>query len=158
MNITFQGPAVLVSDIHASRRFYETALGQEVLADHGVHVAFGGGFSLWQADCAAPVMLGPGGKAPSPLGRDNFELYFECVELDQAWAAVEAAGAESVHPVVEQPWGQRGFRVKDPDGHVVEVGEPLAALVARLLGQGLSCEQVSEKTHIPLDMVREMAP
>jgi uncharacterized glyoxalase superfamily protein PhnB len=30
-----------------------------------------------------------------------------------------------IHPIVEQAWGQRVFRFYDPDGHAVEVGEPL---------------------------------
>ena len=157
MSITFQGPAVLVKDIDASRRFYEQALGQQVLADHGPHLVLGG-FFLWQADHAAPIMLGRGAQAPAPLGQGNFELYFETEDLDQAWQQAEEHGATALHPMVEQPWGQRGFRLADPDGHVVEVAEPLTALVARLLDSGLSPEQVSERTSIPVDMVREMAP
>ena len=120
MRVSFQGPAVLVRDINVSRRFYEQALGQEVLADHGVHLVLGG-FFLWQADAAAPVMLGPDGKTPTPLGQDNFELYFETEDLDAAWTTAEKHGATALHPMVEQPWGQRGFRLADPDGHVVEV-------------------------------------
>ncbi len=156
MKITFEGPAVLVSDMDRSRAFYENVLGQEVLADHGPHVAYQGGFFLWQADHAAPMMLGQGKKRPDRLDGDNFELYFETGELDAAWDAAEAAGAGVVHPVVEQPWGQRGFRVKDPDGHVVEVAEPLSVLVARLVSQGLGLEEIHQKTFIPLEMIREI--
>ena len=32
-----------------------------------------------------------------------------------------------IHPIVEQAWGQRVFRFHDPDGHAVEIGEPIAA-------------------------------
>ncbi|MGE4506152.1 MAG: VOC family protein [Desulfovibrionaceae bacterium] len=157
MRISFEGPTVLVRDINASRRFYETVLGQELLADHGPHLAFRAGFFLWQADGALPLMR-PGAEAQAgPLGRDNFEMYFECAELDEAWAACEAAGAPAAHPIVEQPWGQRGFRVLDPDGHVVEVAEPLSALVRRLMAQGLDAAAVAERTSIPLGMVRELA-
>ena len=29
-----------------------------------------------------------------------------------------------VHPIRMEPWGQRVFRIFDPDKHVVELGEP----------------------------------
>ena len=34
--------------------------------------------------------------------------------------------ARIVHPIRTEPWGQRVFRLLDPDGHIVEVGEPQA--------------------------------
>ena len=100
------------------------------------------------------------GPATGRLGADNFELYFECPDLDSAWARVEAAALgpnRIVHPIEEQPWLQRGFRLRDPDGHLVEVGEPLPALVKRLLGQGMTLEDISTRTTIALEAVRAMA-
>ena len=154
MTIRFAGPAVLVRDMARSRRFYEDALGQTVLADHGPHVAYHG-FSLWLADHATALLFGPEATPPDPLGRDNFELYFECEALDDAWAGVQARGATVLHPVVEQPWLQRCFRVLDPDGHVVEVGEPLPGLIRRLARQGMSPQEISARTSIPAAQVNE---
>lgn len=31
---------------------------------------------------------------------------------------------ELIHPIERQAWGQKVFRFYDPDGHIVEVGEP----------------------------------
>lgn len=157
MKITFEGPAILVSDIACSREFYETVLGQEVLADHGPHVAFKSGFSLWQAEHAVPIMTQGAASFSGKLAHDNFELYFECADIDDAFAHATAAGAEAVHPVIEQPWLQKGFRIKDPDGHIVEIGEPLPALVKRLVEGGMSPKQVHERTSIPLEAVQAMA-
>lgn len=156
MTISFQGPAVLVSSIKRARSFYEQVLDQEVLADHGPHVAFKGGFFIWQAEHAVPIMYQGARQHEGPLGRANFELYFECEDVDGAFAKAKAAKAETVHAVIEQPWGQKGFRVHDPDGHVVEVAEPLPALVRRLMSEGMSLEQVHERTSIPLEAVRAM--
>lgn len=160
MEICFAGPAVLVADVAVSRRFYETVLGQAVLADHGPHVAFVGGFSIWLADHASEVVLGRPRSESGPLGADNLELYFESADLDGAYAAVRAAMSDEavlVHPIRVQPWLQRSFRLRDPDGHLVEVGEPLALLVKRLLADGLTAEEVSARTSIPLDGVRAMS-
>lgn len=149
MHIRFEGPAVLVRDMAVSRRFYEGVLGQEVLADHGPHVAYTGGFFLWQADRAAPLLAGAGGTSTVSPDGHGFELYFECEDLDAAWGAARKAGAQALHPMVEQPWLQRCFRLLDPDGHVVEVGEPLPALIRRLAGQGLDAVEIGRRTGIP---------
>jgi Glyoxalase/Bleomycin resistance protein/Dioxygenase superfamily. len=157
MTIRFEGPAVLVADIDASRAFYADILAQEVLADHGPHVAFAGGFSIWQADHAITIIHPGTGTPPARLGHDNFELYFESHDLDGDFQRVAAQWEALIHPIEEAPWGQRAFRLHDPDGHVVEVGEPLAVLVRRLMEQGLNATQISERTSIPVDAVAAMA-
>lgn len=152
MPITFEGPAVLVQNMSISRTFYENVLQQEVLADYGPNVAYKGGFSLWLADHACPLLRKP--LPTSPLGRDNFELYFEFDDPDSAYAAAVSADADILHEVIEQPWAQRCFRMHDPDGHIVEVGEPLPSLIDRLMRDGLSPEQVCKRTHLPMEYVQ----
>ena len=49
------------------------------------------------------------------------------------------------------------FHVYDPDGHLVELGEPMSAVIARLLGKGLSAEAVAERTAMLLDVVQQIA-
>jgi len=153
MPITFEGPAIFVSDMQASRAFYEHLLEQEVLADFGPNIPFKSGFSLWEAKHAVNVIYKGRRQAPQTLGMDNVEYYFESPDLDAVWARVEREWKDVIHPIEEAPWGQRGFRVHDPDGHVVEVGEPLTMLVKRLVGQGLSHEEISARTSIPVEMV-----
>jgi hypothetical protein len=69
----------------------------------------------------------------------------------------QETGVEFVHPLREQPWGQRVVRVYDPDGHIVEVGEPIPVFVARFLGQGMSMEQAAERTSVPVEVVQQIA-
>jgi len=156
MTITFEGPAIMVADMQAARAFYEDLLGQEVLADFGANVPFKSGFSLWEAGHALNVIYKDGRRPPAPLGQDNVEFYFESPDLDAAWAKVSADWEDVIHPIEEAPWGQRCFRVHDPDGHIVEVGEPLSALIKRLHGQGMTAEAISERTTVPLPMVEAM--
>jgi hypothetical protein len=57
----------------------------------------------------------------------------------------------------EQPWGQRVFRVYDPDGHIVEIGEPMPVVIQRFLAQGMSAEEAAERTSMPLEIVQKIA-
>ena len=59
-----------------------------------------------------------------------------------------------VHPVLEQPWGQRAVRFYDPDGHIIEVGENLKAVCRRFLDGGMTEEQVARRMDVPLKFVR----
>jgi hypothetical protein len=91
------------------------------------------------------------------LGQNNFELYFETSDLDAAHAQMIQAGVPLVHPLLEQPWGQRVFRVYDPDEHIVEIGEPMDAVIARFLKQGLTVAQIAQRTAMPVEIVQQMA-
>jgi uncharacterized glyoxalase superfamily protein PhnB len=51
----------------------------------------------------------------------NPDLSVEVDDVDAAYEAVRAAGAEIVHPITDEQWGVRRFFVRDPDGKVVNV-------------------------------------
>jgi catechol 2,3-dioxygenase-like lactoylglutathione lyase family enzyme len=146
-----------VQDIGVSRRFYEDLLGQEVAMDHGLNVGFVGGFALWQAEHAHQIIFDRSTPETEQLGHENCEIYFETQYLDTAWERLSGAGVQVVHPVREQPWGQRVFRVYDPDGHIVELGEPMPFVVQRFLGQGMTAEAVAQRTSMPVEIVQQMA-
>jgi catechol 2,3-dioxygenase-like lactoylglutathione lyase family enzyme len=156
MKAQFQSSVIFVQDILASRQFYEGLLGQKVLMDHGPNVGYVGGFALWQAEHAHQIIFGRPYKARR-LGHDNCELYFETDQLDAMWTRLSEAGVQIVHPLVEQPWGQRVFRVYDPDGHIVELGEPMPAVIQRFLSQGMSVEQIAQRTSMPPEIVQQIA-
>ncbi|WP_405799141.1 VOC family protein [Streptomyces sp. NBC_01506] len=44
-------------------------------------------------------------------------------DVDAAYAAMLASGAEIVHPLRDEEWGVRRFFVRDPNGRVVNVLE-----------------------------------
>jgi predicted enzyme related to lactoylglutathione lyase len=156
MSITHHGTAIFVKNIAASRQFYEELLQQPVQMDNGPHVSFDT-FSIWHLDHANKSIFGKRPAGAGQLGANNLELCFETDELDQVCNRASEGGAEIIHPVVEQPWGQQVFRMYDPDGHIVSVAEPLTVLVRRLLEQGLSIEEVAKRTTIPLELVKRMA-
>ncbi|MCP4539035.1 MAG: glyoxalase [Chloroflexi bacterium] len=157
MSIKFQSSVFFVKDVGVSRRFYEGLLSQQVEMDFGPNVGFVGGFAIWQVDHACQTIFerAPGGMGQ--LGRENCEIYFETDDLDTVHAQLSEAGVEFAHPLREQPWGQRVFRFYDPDGHIVELGEPMPVVIQRFLTQGMSAEEISERTSMPIEIVQQIA-
>lgn len=146
--------AVFVKNMEKSREFYSGTLGLEEHMDSGVHLSYTSGFSLWQEDAAlATIGLA---KTPAETG-SRFELCFESEDLDADFARAVSGGVEVISPVQEQPWGQKVFRVYDPDRQIVEVAEPLEMTVKRFTAAGMSPQEISDKTTIPLDIVKHMA-
>ena len=121
--------------------------------DHGLNVGYKSGLSLWQQDYALSVIH----DKPVRLKRGNdLEIYFESGTIDEMYDAVRSAGAPIVHEIREQPWGQRVFRFHDPDKVVIEIGEPMDALVLRLKQGGMTDEEIEKKTTLPLEIVRTL--
>jgi catechol 2,3-dioxygenase-like lactoylglutathione lyase family enzyme len=151
-----QSSVLFVRDVALSRQFYEGLLGQTVEMDFGANVGFQGGFAIWQVDHALQTIHGRQPEVSPTLGADNFELYFETDDLDAVWDRLALGHVPSVHPLREQPWGQRVFRVSDPDGHIVEVGEPMPVVILRFAGQGMDAEAISQRTSMPVEIVRQV--
>ena len=121
------GPAAYVRDLAASRRFYEELLGLEVRnvmrrAEKEIAVAYRAGLSVWQVDDAYDIVFGPGSARPERLGCGNWEFSFETPELEALVGRLEQAGVRFAQKLRLLPWGQRGIRVYDPDGHLIDIG------------------------------------
>jgi hypothetical protein len=91
-----------------------------------------------------------GNELRAPFGG---ELYFEEDALEEAERKLREAGVSFVHPTREQPWAQRVFRCLDPDGHIVEVGETMEAVVRRLVREGMSFAEAGQRTGMGVDFV-----
>jgi len=157
VGIKFQGSVIFVKDIKVSRRFYEELLGQKVMVDFGQVVGFEGGFSIWQVDHAYSILFDTQADKSSVLGHRNLELCFEDSEIHTIWERISSKNVKLVHTLREQPWGQLVFRFYDPDEHIVEIGEPIPVFVSRFLAQGMSVEEVAERTSVPKEAVGEIA-
>jgi catechol 2,3-dioxygenase-like lactoylglutathione lyase family enzyme len=157
MDIKFISVVLFVKDIQVARRFYEGILDQKVTIDHGLNVEYeGGGFSLWQRDHAHGIIFQQTMPEP-PDKNNNAELYFETNQVDELCQRLDAAGVEWIHPITEQPWGQRVARLYDPDGNVLEVGDSMNAAIARFIERGLTLEEIAQRTAIPVEIIRQMA-
>jgi catechol 2,3-dioxygenase-like lactoylglutathione lyase family enzyme len=162
MPIVYQSAVLFVREMQAARAFYEGLLNQQVALDLGANVGYEAGFALWERAHAASIIYGtdPAEAAPAAEagpGSTAFELYFETDDVLAVWDLLAQAGVQPVHEIREQPWGQRVFRVYDPDHHIVEFGEPMPAVMTRCLDQGLTVEEVAARTFMPVDIVRQIA-
>ncbi len=155
-SLKYDSAAAFVQDIEVSKRFYTEVLGLTIALDLGKDVTLEGGITLWEI---APTHIIPerlGMDALSNRAANRFEFYFETEDIEAVCRSVEASGAEFLHALHEEPWGQRTVRFFDPDRHLIEVGESMETFVKRLSGSGMTPEQVSRKTSIPLEKVKEL--
>ena len=154
----FKGPAAYVSDLARSRAFYEGQLGLSVarVMRHGdaeIAVAYEVGISIWSAGHAYWSIFGEGAATPAALGHGNWENTFETSDCDAIFARLQAAGARFAHMLRELPWGQRGFRVYDPDGHIIDISETHGALVRRLFAGGLSKPAIAAQVSLTIAQI-----
>jgi catechol 2,3-dioxygenase-like lactoylglutathione lyase family enzyme len=151
---TYKAPLIVVEDIKRSRHFYEYVLGQKVKFDFIENVQFEGDFSIHLKTHFSTLL---GGEMLYPIinKANNGELYFESEQIEEAVYRLEQAGVEFVHPMREQPWGQRVARVYDPDGHIIEVGETLEAVAVRFYQAGMGVEQICARLGMPVEFVTQ---
>ncbi|MEI3854865.1 MULTISPECIES: VOC family protein [unclassified Ensifer] len=120
----FINPIPFVRDISRSKEFYEERLGLKVLEDFGNFVLFEGGFAIHEGRSLQQTVWRGELASTEPYGRRNLLLYFEHEDVDAAFERI-APHVELIRSVERQAWGQRVFRFYDPDGHAIEIGEPL---------------------------------
>lgn len=149
--LKFNAPLIVVNDMARSRRFYELLLGQKVKFDFGPNVPFEG-FSI-HLKSHFQSLLGDVAQFPVTQKAHWGELYFETDELEPVFQRLDQADVEFIHPICEQPWGQRVTRFYDPDGHIIEIGETMEAVVWRFYEQGLSIDMISEKSSMPSEFI-----
>lgn len=121
----FVNPIPFVRDIARSRAFYRDLLGLEVIEDAGNFVLFGTGFAIHEGRSLEQTVWRMETATDAPYGQRNLLLYFEHDDVDAAFETI-APHVELIHAIETQAWGQRVFRFYDPDGHAVEIGEPMA--------------------------------
>jgi catechol 2,3-dioxygenase-like lactoylglutathione lyase family enzyme len=155
--LKFICPLIVVASVSRSRHFYEQVLGQQVKSDFGENVTFEGDFAIHR-QAHFQQLLGEPTRDLIPRAH-NGELYFESDEIEAVHSRLKRNSVEFIHELQEQPWGQRVMRFYDPDGHIIEIGEPMEAVVRRFYKQGLSIQQICEKSSMPAEFVeRTISP
>lgn len=154
VGMKFHSPMIIVKDIDNSKKFYLDVLHEEISLDLGNYVVFGGGFSMMSREQWNTFT----NDAPTSVGSygHNFELYFEEDNLDNF--VQELKNHSEIKPftaIGEAAWGQRTIRFLDPDNHVIEVSESMEAVVIRLLSSGMTAQETSEKSMMPIEFVEK---
>jgi predicted enzyme related to lactoylglutathione lyase len=123
--LTGHATVLLVQDVRRATEYYRDALGFDVelydrIPDHygyahrdGCHVHF----ARFDGATARPNS--------AVVPPDMFDAYFYVDDVDGLHGEVVERGAELVHGLVDQGYGLREFRVRDPDGYILAFGQPL---------------------------------
>jgi lactoylglutathione lyase len=110
-----------VSDLDASREFYEKTLGFEVAQTDAGYVQFssrGVPLGLMSHDAAAALT---GEKSETSKGTLRFYLSLGAVpDVDKTYEKLRKAGVKFLKPPHSQPWGQRTTLFLDPDDNIWE--------------------------------------
>ena len=146
----YLGVLLAVKDMEKSKQFYQNALGLKLVQDFGANVTLEGGIYLQTLDTWQSFIGTDRVALPSNAG----ELYFEEEDIAGFCHHLADCDIQYVHPLFEHRWGQRVIRFYDPDGHIIEVGERMSAVVRRFAGQGLSPEETAARMDVPLEFVQ----
>lgn len=147
--------AIFVQDVEKSKNFYANILGQKITMDFGLNVAFEGNLAIWEKNYALNTIFSENAKNVK-VGSNNVEIYFESTNLEKLYQKLENEGIKLLHPIAEAPWGKRSFRVYDPDNHIIEIGEPMSTVVIRLHQNGMSPEEITKKSMMPIEIVNKI--
>lgn len=143
---------IAVKDMSASLKFYEELFGLKVAVDLGWCKALTCGLTLQEHfDEIA------GFPAETMKYRPNtMELYFETENFEDFMALLDARpSVERLHEPKTYPWLQRGIRIFDPDGHLIEVSESMYSVACREFDQGANPEETAKRTQHPLPVVEQ---
>lgn len=117
MGMRLKNILLVVSDIESSKRFYHDLFGLIVVRDFGENAILSDGLVLqeqktWEQLIHAEIVSG-----------NAYELFFEESDFDAFLCKVQEHNACVAADPVVNAWGKRCIRLKDPDGHLIEVAE-----------------------------------
>ncbi len=148
----FECTLLSVSDMEKSLKFYKEIFNQDVAVDLG-----------WNKTLTCGLVLQENFEKIAYFSRDkiisrshNMEIYFDTEDFDSFLALLEKhPEVELLHEAKTFPWLQRGIRIFDPDGHIIEIGESMISVGSRLFAEGKSVDEVTELTQHPKEIVEE---
>lgn len=118
-------PILFVRDVAAAANFYASVLGFSIDFLHGQPV-FYGAVSRDEACLHLRHVDQPNFAELAAREESLILATIQVVDVRALFAEYEAAGADLVQPLIQQPWGGLDFQVRDPDGNrisFVQFGE-----------------------------------
>lgn len=151
----FKMPVLFVDDITVSKQFYQNLFNLTIEHDFGENIVFKDGFSLWQWKRAEHIIFSASRHSPASTDK-TVELYFETEDIQELWQHIKESGIEVIHGLKAEAWGQRTCRIYDPDGYIVEIAEPMDAVVQRLAATGMQSAAIARKTQLSENAVQRI--
>jgi uncharacterized glyoxalase superfamily protein PhnB len=119
-------PSLTVRDVHASLAWYRDVLGFEVDREMERDGKLRG-VALKAGDVRLLINQDDGAKGHDRIKGAGLSLMFSTRQsVDAVAAHIKAHGGTLASEPADMPWGQRVFRVIDPDGYVFAVSAPIA--------------------------------
>lgn len=142
---------LVVEDVKKSSEFYKDLFNLHVVSDFGSKVIFSDGLVLQEKD-AFEKELG----TDISNGKLNFSLYFEENNLLDFLKKLSKYTEKelSEDAIQEDKYCRKYFRMLDPDGHLIELGENPDFTIRRLHSEGMCLEYISDKTKLPIDSLK----
>ena len=145
----------MTQDFDKMKAFYQEILKQEIDVDFGNCIGFKNGISLWKLDEYYPIAKHLG-RTFDQSGNKNIEICFEANDYEEVVASLRKYDLKYLHQTIEERWGQKTIRFYDPENNLVEIGESIPCFVQRFFNQGMTIYEVSERTSVPIEMVKVM--
>jgi len=148
----FKGPMIIVKDIEKSKKFYKYVLKQTIELDLETYIMWNGGLSMmsekeWKNQHNVQVKY----------KNNNFELYFEVEDIDKFIDFIDNdINIKYFQKKMEAPWGQNSLKIYDLDENIIEIGESLESVVKRYFSQGMSLDEVVNKTMLSKEFVEKL--
>ncbi len=155
MEIKFHSIVIMTKEFELMKSFYQNILQQQIEFDFGNCIGFKNGLSLWKLKDEYPIAKKLG-RTFDKSGNKNLEICFETDDFELVVENLKKYQLNYLHEVIEELWGQHTIRFYDPENNLVEIGETIPCFVKRFRNQGLSAEEVSKKTSVPLKMINEI--
>ena len=155
MEIKFHSTVIMIEDFEQMKSFYQNILQQKIEFDFGNCVGFSNGLSLWKLKEEYPIAKKLG-RTFDNSGNKNLEICFETDDFEIVVENLNKYKLKYLHNETEELWGQQTIRFYDPENNLVEIGETIPCFVKRFRNQGMSEEEISKKTSVPVEMVKEI--
>jgi catechol 2,3-dioxygenase-like lactoylglutathione lyase family enzyme len=155
MEIKFHSTVIMTDDFEQMKSFYQDILQQKIEFDFGNCIGFKNGLSLWKLKEEYPISKKLG-RTFDKSGNKNMEICFETDDFEIVVENLKKYQLKYLHKETEELWGQQTVRFYDPENNLIEIGETIPCFVKRFRNRGMSAEEVSNKTSVPIQIVNEI--
>ncbi|WP_440991838.1 VOC family protein [Haloarchaeobius baliensis] len=118
---------LMTADLEASVEFYEQSLGLRCTERGDRSAAFDTGPCTLkiERDFDEGTLAAFGLSPPGESRGDGVVIVLEVADVDSVYETAEEHGADTLIEPRDVDWGRRMFLVRDPDGYVIEVSQPI---------------------------------
>jgi len=110
-------PILSVGDLPQAIAFYREAMGFDLAWSWGTPPDIA---AVCRDQVEITLTCQPGAKPPGAS-----HLYLRTADVDACWARAQQAGAQVIVPIADRPYGLRDFRIADPSGNALSIGQVL---------------------------------